>query len=520
MTDFNNSLPVVVVGSGLAGLATARLVAEQQPVILLTKRNLTDSNTQYSQGGIAAVWSSDDSIDLHIKDTLGAGSGMCNPDAVRILSAYSKEAILKLIELGVIFDKDPSGKFLLGLEGAHSLPRILHAGGDATGAEIQRALSDSVSDHPNITILKNSQALSILTDNGKVSGLKYCASDNTIKTLDCSQLVIATGGAGQLYKYTSNPETATGEGIVLAYRAGAELADLEFFQFHPTALNLKGVPNFLISEAVRGEGAILRNSAGQAYMAEKHPLKDLAPRDIVARANAREMLSGETVYLDATAIGSDRLRKRFPTISKKCLEYGIDIGKDQIPVTPVAHCMMGGITTDLMGRTTVPGLYANGEVARTGVHGSNRLASNSLLECAVFSIRTQKAIQEDQQEAPLLWKNRSDKIVQNMIEAQSILDKHLMTLSELQDEMWSNAGIIRSKESLKHIIQALEAVPVTVTEYKDTNSFELHALKVLGKLIAESALRREESRGNHFRSDFPEKNQGEIKVIRRSIFTR
>lgn len=519
MADFSNSLPVVVVGSGLAGLATARLVADRQPVVLLTKRNLTDSNTQYSQGGIAAVWSADDSVDLHIQDTLGAGSGLCNPEAVRILSEYSKEAILKLIELGVLFDKDDNGDFLLGLEGAHSLPRILHAGGDATGAEIQRALSESVSSHSNITVLKQSQALEILMENGKVAGLKYCAADQTIKKLACSQLVIATGGAGQLYKHTSNPDTATGEGVVLAYRAGAELSDLEFFQFHPTALNLEGAPNFLISEAVRGEGAVLRNASGTRYMAEKHPLKELAPRDIVARANARQMLAGEKVYLDATAIGGGRLKQRFPTIFGKCLEYGIDIGKDWIPITPVAHCMMGGITTDLMGRTTVPGLYANGEAARTGVHGSNRLASNSLLECAVFSIRTQTAIEKDQENVPQCWKNRTVKLLQVDPCAEDALSQHQMTLPKLQDLMWNNAGIIRNQDSLSQVIEALKSVPVSVEEYKDTNSFELHALKVLGRLIAESALRRQESRGGHFRSDFPEKKDGEIEVIRRICFS-
>lgn len=520
MTDFTNTLPVVVVGSGLAGLATARLVADQQPVILLTKQGLTDSNTQYSQGGIAAVWSENDSVDLHIKDTLGAGSGLCDPDAVRVLSKHSKGAIEKLIELGVLFDKDTHGKYLLGLEGAHSLPRILHAGGDATGAEIQRALTERVCEHSNITIIENAQALSIVTKGGQVCGLRYCSPKHTVQTLECSQLVISTGGAGQLYKYTSNPETSTGEGMVLAYRAGAELADLEFFQFHPTALNLKGVPNFLISEAVRGEGAILRNSAGEGFMEKKHPLKDLAPRDIVARANAREMLSGETVYLDATAIGGQRLRKRFPTISKKCMEYGIDIGKDMIPVTPVAHCMMGGITTDLMGRTTVPGLYATGEVARTGVHGANRLASNSLLECAVFSLRTQNAIQQDQAVVPSLWTQKKEMENMGQQTDAKALDTHQMTLSELQEQMWENAGIIRSHASLTRVIEALKAVPDAMAAYTDTRSFELHALKVLGRLIAESALAREESRGNHFRSDFPKKNEGEIKVIRRSILTK
>ncbi|MCG8336234.1 MAG: L-aspartate oxidase [Proteobacteria bacterium] len=515
---FSKTKPVVLIGSGMAGLLSAKIIAKKQPVVLLTKKGICDSNTQHSQGGIAAVWSDLDSSDLHIRDTLEAGRGLCNRDAVTFLSKNSKESIGRLIELGVFFDKDASGQYKLGLEGAHSLPRILYAGGDATGAEIQRALAESVTNHSNISVCEESHVTEIVNEEGFIEGVVYFDKNGNRVFLECDQVILASGGAGQIYQYTSNPSTATGEGNILAYSAGAELTDLEFFQFHPTGLCIENVPNFLISEAVRGEGAILRNSSGKAIMEGIHPLKDLAPRDIVARTIAREMgkPDNEQVYLDATAINPDKLERRFPTIYQSCLSYKIDIRKDPIPITPVAHYMIGGVISDLGGRTTVKGLYAVGETARTGVHGANRLASNSLLECAVFSIQAAESIQRDQNQIPEIWDKENKSILpgsDTRVVAPTYLEK-----DELRKNMWKLAGLVRCKESLMQMIDKLSDVPWSFDEPFSTDKFELYALKNLGRLIAISALQREESRGSHFRTDFPKSRDNFLYSIKRVFY--
>ena len=492
--------PAVVIGSGVAGLLSAIALAKEQDVLLLTKKKLSDSTTRFSQGGIASVWSSTDSPQQHAQDTLLAGAGLCNKEAVSVLTSQSRQTIKKLIELGIRFDKNRSGRYLLGLEGAHQTPRILHAGGDATGAEIQRALGLCVDKNPRITVLKNSFVIKLLTSERGISGVKYYDQDKTIQKIETPRVILATGGAGKVYSYSSNPDTATGDGITLAFLAGADLLDMEFFQFHPTALNLPGVPNFLISEAMRGEGAILRNEKGSAFMQDHHPLKDLAPRDIVARKIALESKNSEVghVFLDATNLNNKDVKKRFPTIFKTCFQYGIDISKDRIPITPVAHYLIGGVKTDLWGRTSIPGLYACGEVARTGVHGANRLASNSLLEGAVFALRIGKIFSSDLKTPPI-WQK---KFIPQSPPPQSEADQvQYVTLSRL---MWENAGIVRKRTNLKYINKLLKEVTFNFTELNSTpEDFELFSLRIIGKLISQAAYLRKESRGSHFRSDFP-----------------
>jgi L-aspartate oxidase len=508
-----DSYPLVVVGGGLAGLLVARLAAESSPVIVLTKSDFYSSNTQHSQGGIAAVWSNQDSVALHTKDTIIAGHGLCDDSAVEVLSEYSRAAVQTLIDLGTKFDKGDDDQYLLGLEGAHSIKRILHAGGDSTGAEIQRALVDSVLSHPNIQAFEHCQVTKILVEDEQVSGVLYINRETEEShQIDCKQLLFATGGAGMLFQHTSNNDVATGDGLAVLYDAGAELMDLEFFQFHPTGLSLLNAPTFLITEALRGEGAILRNYEGVAFMEKVHPQKDLAPRDIVSRGIAYEcQRTGKDIYLDATHLSSEMLPKRFPKIFRTCLEYGIDIRTDQIPISPVAHYMMGGVSTDLWGRTTVAGLYACGEVARTGVHGANRLASNSLLEAAVFAIRTEIAIHDDQKNKKIIAKPKSEKISPSIV-LPSKKDASKLTVDELRALLWDHVSLIRKEETLELVLQNLQDAKFPDPHLAQPE-FELECMKLLGKLVAESALERKESRGAHFREDYPQIDKQSPKVI-------
>ncbi|MDH5560377.1 MAG: L-aspartate oxidase [Deltaproteobacteria bacterium] len=508
-TNPNQEEPLVIIGSGLAGLLCANLASEYMPVILLTKTSLENTNTQRSQGGIAAVWSQADSAELHIKDTLLTGCGLSDIAAVEILASKSRDAVMKLIELGTLFDREENGNYMLGLEGAHSLPRILHAGGDATGAEIQRTLTQKIQNHPQIEILENCQATEIIVEDGFTKAVRYYHPQRGFKTLDSSQIVLATGGAGNVFQYTSNVKTATGEGLILAYQAGAELEDLEFFQFHPTALCLKDQPVLLITEALRGEGATIKNKNGKPIMREIHPLKDLAPRDIVSRAIVHELslTQDNQVYLDTTHLDKNRLTNRFPTIYENCLKLGIDITKEMIPVNPVAHYMIGGVSTDLWGRSTVGGLYVIGEAARTGVHGANRLASNSLLEAAVFSIRVAEAIANDRNQISAAWncpailpkelplKNREQLVNQSW--------ESSLSFTELQKLMWEKAGLIRNKLTLESANEQLSHTPLFFDGEFSPERFELYSMKLLSRLLVESALQRKESRGCHFREDYP-----------------
>jgi len=496
-----SSTPLIVVGSGIAGLLSARLAADTRPVTLLTKNSLLDSNTHYSQGGIAAVWAENDSIALHSQDTVNAGGGWCDPQAVEVLSSTSKDAIEHLIELGVRFDTDSEDHYALAMEGAHSVHRVMHAGGDSTGLEIQRALIHSVQEHPHVTLQEFSCVTELLLENGAIKGVEwYNKSDQSFHQMEAPQVILATGGAGQLFDHTSNSECATGDGVVMAYRAGAAVKDLEFFQFHPTALNLEGAPHFLISEAVRGEGAILRDIHGNAIMHDLHPKKDLAPRDFVSRTIEQTVLSDpqQSVFLDATSLEGDYLRKRFPTITQTCLNYGIDIRKDWIPVHPVAHYMIGGIQSDLWGRCTIPGLYANGEVACTGVHGANRLASNSLLEGVVFSIRSIQNLNEDLQSLPK-WDSQSP--IADSNSRKSIQFNNSLNRDQLRSVMWKYMGIIRNESSISSMIQELSPSKSLHFAKQDMTHWELNSMKYLGWLMSQAALARRKSLGAHFRED-------------------
>ncbi|HXK33412.1 MAG TPA: L-aspartate oxidase, partial [Dehalococcoidia bacterium] len=378
----------IIVGSGIAGLYAALLARQHGTVCILTKGSIDECNTKYAQGGIAAAIGPDDDPALHLRDTVEAGAGLVDEDAARILVEEAADRIHDLVTFGVPFDST-DGEVALGREAAHSRNRILHAGGDSTGAHIEISLSN-VARMSRITIKEYVEAEDIAVDAGRAAGVLALDTRMNVTTrFDAGAVILATGGVGQMFRVSTNPDVATGDGIALAYRAGAEVQDMEFIQFHPTALRLPGVPVFLISEAVRGEGAVLRNAAGERFMPGYHEKAELAPRDVVARAIVSEMTKtgADSVYLDVTHLDAARVTARFPQIYRHCLDHGVDITREPVPVSPAAHYMMGGVRTNTWGETTLPGLYACGEVACTGVHGANRLASNSLLETVVFAKR-------------------------------------------------------------------------------------------------------------------------------------
>jgi L-aspartate oxidase len=378
----------IIVGSGIAGLYTALLAKEAGSVLIITKGSIEDCNTRHAQGGIAAPISKNDSPELHFKDTMAAGNDLCDPEAVRILSTEAADRIADLIKFGVPFDT-VNGEITLTREAAHSVPRILHAGGDATGEHIEVTLSRQVR-MSSIKVLEYFLATNIILDGDQVKGIRaFDCRTGLIEDYECRFVILATGGAGRLYKYTTNSDVATGDGIALAYQTGAEVTDMEFFQFHPTAIRLPGVPPFLISEAVRGEGGLLRDVDGHRFMPDYTPDADLAPRDVVARSIVYQMTKtgSDRVFLDVTHLPSQQVTTRFPHIYRFCMDHGLDITKGPIPVAPAAHYFMGGVKVNVWGETNIKGLFAAGETACTGVHGANRLASNSLLEVVVFSKR-------------------------------------------------------------------------------------------------------------------------------------
>ena len=485
---------IVVVGSGVAGLVAALELSGQHQVTLVTKARLAESNTRYAQGGIAAVMFEDDTVAGHIRDTLEAGAGLCDREAVEVLCKEGPARIRDLIAIGVAFDQK-NGRFAQGLEGAHSYPRVLHAGGDATGLAIETALIHAIREAP-ITVLEHTFACELLMRDGRAAGLQVLDESGQVRTLNADAVILASGGAGNLYPYTTNPSVATGDGVALAFRAGALLADVEFYQFHPTALAAPG--NFLISEAVRGAGAVLRAEDGTRFMQKLHPLAELAPRDVVARGIAEQMKAqgGRPVLLDATALGAEYLADRFPTIDAACRKLGLDWSVRPVPVTPAAHYWMGGIRTDLEGRTSIPGLFAVGEVACTGVHGANRLASNSLLESVVFAWRV----------AALL--NNGASISQKMdcddtgfpVSIEQPDGSVPVARPELQELMWNCAGIYRTESGLgAGLIQLNQwCVPGHSMEARETANMLL-----LARALLTAALERRESRGAHYREDFP-----------------
>ena len=530
----------IVIGSGIAGLNAALLAREHGSVLVLTKGKIDDCNTRYAQGGIAAAIGQGDSPLLHMQDTLSAGAGLCDPEAVQVLTQEGPQRVADLIQWGVPFDTI-HGQINLGREGAHSLPRILHAGGDATGQHIELTLAGLVRQSA-ITVLEYSIVTRLIVDKGAMKAVEALDTATGQPQIFTGRFIIlATGGAGQLYRYTTNPEVATGDGVALAFLAGAQVMDMEFYQFHPTALRLEGAPTFLLSEAMRGEGAVLRDRTGRAFMADYHPLADLAPRDVVARAMAAEMeKSGNgPVFLDISHLAPDTVKSRFPTIYKFCLGYGLDITRAPAPVAPAAHYMMGGVKADTWGRTNLQGLYACGEVACSGVHGANRLASNSLLETLVFAQRLVASTLRDGEippvppfglqdtdvgaygNTPLQSESGSTKPEASMVDGGILAQGRdlMVTLrpkpiscapapapsrSALQDLMWRCVGISRHSSRLIWASRTLYLWERTLPAATDRTSNELRNMVLLGRLMVEAALVRQESRGSHFREDFPQ----------------
>ena len=493
-TDF------LVIGAGVAGLRAAVEAAEGGRVLVLTKDRLTESASEYAQGGIAVALSDDDKVEQHEQDTLLAGAGLCDAEAVKILVEEGPPQIQRLIEWGVEFDKE-GGRLEFTREGAHSRNRVLHAHGDSTGREIARTLFQKARTLPNIQFRSFSAVVDLMMEDGRVRGaLAWDEKERRLTAIKARSVLLATGGLGCAFWETTNPDVATGDGVAIAYRAGAEIADLEMVQFHPTALFLEGAPRFLLSEALRGEGAYLRNVHGERFMERYDPRGELAPRDVVSRAIVAELHRTQAgpVYLDLTHLDPSFPAKRFPRIYQTCLQFGVDLAKQPVPVHPAAHYAMGGVRTDNDGRATLPGLYAAGEAACNGVHGANRLASNSLLEGLVFGARAGAAMLECAAQ-PLRSPRLPERGAAAPLPGNSVFD--------LRRLAWRRAGIERAGDTLQAGLDELERLAPIFQEGLARNSrfgFEADNLYIVISLIARCALAREESRGAHYRSDFPE----------------
>ncbi len=496
---------VLVIGSGIAGLSAALEAADSASVLVVTKKEPNDSCTNDAQGGIAASIGRGDSPQAHYEDTFSAGCGICDSEAVRILTEEAGEQVGKLMELGVGFDKDEGG-LSLTREGGHGRARILHANGDATGGAIQKALVQRAREHDNIAVHQHSFAIDLLTMDGSCYGVLLWSEQQGLMMVRSKQTILACGGCGRIYRETTNPAVATGDGIAMAFRAGARLQDLEFFQFHPTSLYVAGAARALISESLRGEGAVLINRKGERFMTNYHPDGEMAPRDMVSRGIVQEMKKSDDTYvmLDATALPKSYLESRFPTITRLCDEFEIDVSSEPIPVHPAAHYHVGGVRTALNGRTSIANLLACGEVACTGVHGANRLGSNSLLESVVFGRRAgaeaARACSGMEDSPPL-------HSIQGLPQEPAYGNLNLTDVeNSLRSLMWRNVGIERKGDILDESLDMITfwCRYVMDKEFNNPGGWQLQNMLAVGRLIAMSARQREESRGVHFRTDFPE----------------
>ena len=515
-TDF------VVIGAGVAGLRAAIELAGAGRVLVLAKKEAKDlakkdgkdSNKQLAQAGVAAALSDEDEVTLHLQDTLIAGDGLCLPEAVKTLVDEGPQRIEELIAWGTQFDRSGT-KLVFGHEGAHSRNRILHAQGDSTGREILRALYAKAQTLKHISVHECEFSTELEIDGGRVTGVALIDEKGLPQQVACSAVLLATGGMGQIYRNTTNPEVATGDGVAMAFRAGAEVSDMEFVQFHPTALYLKKAPRFLLSEALRDEGGYLRNIEMDRFMAKYHPLAELAPHDVVARAIMHEMEVSHAkdpyVYLDVTHLKASQIQKHFPRIYATCLQYNIDITEDLIPIRPAAHYAMGGVRTDLHGKTNLAGLYAAGEAAATGAHGANRFASNSLLEGLVYGARAGKAMREELKE--LRKSANAPKAASQNGPVDAGMEE---VIGQIQDIMWKDAGIVRTRIGMQEALTKMRALAPRVANPHTRRAWEAANLHVAGTLVVRAALAREESRGAHYRTDYP--THDDKKFLKHSVF--